>query len=94
MRCIGDPYGVGADCLCPSTSFVFGMIPDDRTDGLTPMVVMMPTCDVHVELVGDWVAVNNPYGEANAFPWEAFDPMREKCVEMFGDVWVAKYQAA
>lgn len=93
MRCIGDPYGVGSDCLCPSTSFVFGMIPNPENID-EPIVVMCPTCDAHVDLVGDWVAVNNPYGEANGYPWEFFDVVRDKIIEEVGDVFVYKHAAA
>jgi len=91
MRCIGDPYGVGADCLHPSTAFVVGAIPDESGE---PMVLMCPTCDVHRELVGDWVAVNSPLGDAHGYPWEFFDVVRTKLVEECGDVFVYTHAAA
>lgn len=57
VRCIGDPYGVGCDCLAPANGFILGALPGYESE---PIIVAVPHCAMHADLVHDWVMQSTP----------------------------------
>lgn len=93
MRCIGDPFGVGADCLAPATAFVFGAIPDPE-DVAVPIFVALPCCDAHAHVCADWIASNSPLGESFGYPIEALGTLQETMARAGDGLWLYERSAA
>lgn len=92
LRCIGDPFGVGHDCLAPATGFVFGQLPDES---FAPVIVAVPCCHEHEQLCVDFVGTHNPMHEAFLYDIAAFDEVRTIVEsELSGDLFVYQRSAA
>jgi hypothetical protein len=93
VRCIGDPFGPGCDCLAPAKGFGFGAIPNYDDGGRTPMIVAMPFCDEHALLVLDWLSQSSPL-KVEAFNIEMLSVVQERMAEQGDELWLYTSAAA
>lgn len=92
VTCVGDPYGVGCDCLLPATGFVFGAIPAEEG---SPLIVAVPCCEVHGPLVYDWMLQASPLPhEVVAFDIAVLDPLRAEMEQRGDELWLYTRAAA
>ncbi len=83
IRCAGDPFGVGADCLLPPDHFVFGALPyGEHRD---PFIVAVPCCAAHQQLVIDFVTSSSP-NEAHLCPISELEKVQERMAELGEDL--------
>jgi hypothetical protein len=83
VRCVGDPFGVGANCLFPPSHFVFGALP--YGDHLSPMIVAVPCCDTHQALVCDFVTSSSSM-EAHLCPMSELQHVQERMAALGEDL--------
>lgn len=89
VRCIGDPYGVGSDCLAPAVGFAWGAIPNDSGD---PVVVAMPFCDAHAILVTAWLSSSSPL-DVTTFKIDALPIVQERMRAEGDELWLYRRTA-
>lgn len=89
MMCQGDPFGVPA-CVLRASKAVLGAVVGDQGE---PLLMLIPTCDLHLPIVADYLSATPLRDQTTVWPIDAWDDLLEVGNREFGGVWVQQESA-